>query len=135
MLEAKQMLTSGGNHDDRELLLLAQGAFEQATADDSLSILAHYYAASAASQLANILVEMDPPAEKRDILRHVNYAIDHLQKATQQDAAFAEGWLMLGAAYAQKLTANPISALSTGPKFSGQCRWPGSLHQIIRVWS
>ncbi len=118
LLEGKEVLTDGANHDDQDKLLEARALFEQATNDDSLAIFAHYYAASAASELANILAELDGSDHNRKILEYVNYAIDHLEAATDRDEAFAEGWLMLSAAYAQKITVRPLQAVSLGRKFS-----------------
>ena len=118
LIEGKQVLADGANHDDQEILLKARAIFEQAVHDDSLAIFAHYYAASAASELANILHEMDGSDHNRKILEHVNYAIDHLEAATDQDEAFAEGWLMLSAAYGQKMTVRPLQAVSLARKFN-----------------
>ncbi len=91
LLEGKEMLADGANHDDQDKLLEARALFEQATIDDSLAIFAHYYAASAASELANILAELDDSNHNRKILEYVNYAIDHLEAATDRDEVFAEG--------------------------------------------
>ena len=112
------MLTDGANHDDQDKLLEARALFEQATNDDSLAIFAHYYAASAASELANILAELDGSDHNRKILEYVNYAIDHLEAATDRDEVFAEGWLMLSAVYGQKMTVRPLQAVSLGRKFN-----------------
>lgn len=119
LLDGKEMLTDGSDHDDQDKLLAARALFEQAADDDSLAIFAHYYAASAASELANILMELDDPADRRKILEYVNYAIDHLKAATDRDEAFAEGWVMLSAVYGQKMAARPLSAVFLGPRFSG----------------
>ena len=118
LLEGKEMLADGANHDDQDKLLKARALFEQAVTDDSLAIFAHYYAASAASELANILHELDDSDRNREILEYVNYAIDHLETATDRDEAFAEGWLMLSAAYGQKMTVRPLQAVSLGRKFN-----------------
>ena len=118
LLEGKEVLTDGANHDDQDKLLEARALFEQAVNDDSLAIFAHYYAASAASELANILAELDDSDYNRKILEYVNYAIDHLEAATDQDEVFAEGWLMLSAAYGQKMTVRPLQAVSLGRKFN-----------------
>ena len=118
LLEGKQIMTDGANHDDRDKLLEARALFEQVVHDDSLAIFAHYYAASVASELANILVEMDGSDHKSEILEYANYAIEHLEAATDRDEAFAEGWLMLSAAYGQKMTVRPLNAVSLGRKFN-----------------
>lgn len=118
MLEGKEMLADGANHDDQDKLLKVRALFEQALHDDSLAIFAHYYAASAASELANILYEMDGSDHNRQILEYVNYAIDHLEAATDRDESFAEGWLMLSAAYGQKMQARPLRAVTLARKFN-----------------
>lgn len=118
LIDGKQVLTDGANHDDQEILLEARALFEQVVHDDSLAIFAHYYAASAASELANILYEMDDSDHNRQILEYVNYAIDHLEAATDQDESFAEGWLMLSAVYGQKMTVRPFQAVSLARKFN-----------------
>ncbi len=118
LLEGKEMLADGANHDDQDKLLEVRALFEQAVHDDSLAIFAHYYAASAASELANILHEMDDSDQNRKILEYVNYAIDHLEAATDRDETFAEGWLMLSAVYGQKMTVRPLQAVSLGRKFN-----------------
>lgn len=118
LIDGKQVLTDGANRDDQETLLEARAIFEQAVHDDSLAIFAHYYAASAASELANILYEMDDSDHNRTILEYVNYAIEHLEAATERDEAFAEGWLMLSAVYGQKMTVRPLQAVSLARKFN-----------------
>ncbi len=118
LLEGKQILTDGANHDDQDKLLEARALFEQAVHDDSLAIFARYYAASAASEQANILAEKGDSDHNRKILEYVNYAIDHLEAATDQDEFFAEGWLMLSAVYGQKMTVRPLQAVSLGRKFN-----------------
>ncbi len=118
LLEGKEMLADGANHDDQDKLLKVRALFEQALHDDSLAIFAHYYAASAASELANILYEMDGSDHNRQILEYVNYAIDHLEAATDRDESFAEGWLMLSAAYGQKMQARPLRAVTLARKFN-----------------
>lgn len=118
LLEGKEMLADGANHDDQDKLLKVRALFEQALHDDNLAIFAHYYAASAASELANILYEMDDSDHNRKILEYVNYAIDHLEAATDQDESFAEGWLMLSAAYGQKMQARPLRAVTLARKFN-----------------
>ena len=117
LLEGKEMLTDGANHDDQDKLLEVRALFEQAINDDSLAIFAHYYAASAASELANILAELDDDSDhNRKILEYVNYAIDHLEAATDRDEVFAEGWLMLSAVYGQKMTVRPLQCRVSGPQ-------------------
>lgn len=118
LLDGKEMLEDAANQDDQDKLLEVRALFEQAINDDSLAILGHYYAASAASELANILWELDDSTHRRKVLEYVNYAIDHLKAATDRDEAFAEGWVMLAAAYGQKMTVRPLSAVFLGPRFS-----------------
>ena len=118
LLEGKEMLADGANHDDQDKLLKVRALFEQAIDDDSLAIFAHYYAASAASELANILHALDDSDHNRKILEYVNYAIDHLEAATERDETFAEGWLMLSAVYGQKMTVRPLQAVTLGRKFN-----------------
>ena len=76
------------------------------------------YAASAASSLVNRLLEKDDLARKRTIVEHINYAIDQLRAALDQDEGFADGWVMLAGVYGQKMTVRPLQAVTLGPKFS-----------------
>lgn len=119
LLEGKEMLTDGSDHDDQDKLLAARALFEQATNCDSRAIFAHYYAASAASELANILMELDRSAHKRKILGYVDYAINHFKAATDRDETFAEGWAMLSAAYGQKMAMKSLSAVLLVSRFKG----------------
>ena len=118
LLEGKELLTDGSNHDDKDKLLEAPPLFEQALGTDSLSKFARYYAASAASSLANRLLEKEELVRKRTIVEHINYAIDQLKTALDQDEGFADGWVMLAGVYGQKMTVRPLQAVSLGPKFS-----------------
>ena len=118
LLEAKDILEEGANFDSEEILLQARAAFERLTGDEDLAMLAHYYAASAASELANILDESGQSGVRRAILGHVDYAIEHFEAAVALDSTFAEGWLLLSASYAQKITVKPLNAVGLGRRFS-----------------
>ena len=118
LLEGKEILAYGANHSDQDKLLESRTIFEQVADDDSLAVFAHYYAASASSELANILAELKESGRRRKILEYVENAIGHLEAATAQDDSFAEGWLMLSAAYAQKITVKPLQAVGLGRKFN-----------------
>ena len=118
LLEGKEMLQVGANHSDLDKLLRARTLFEQIVDDDSLAIFAHYYAASAASEMANILAELDDSAHQPKILDYTQYAIDHIQAAIDWDETFAEGWLMLSATYGFKITVKPLSGVTLSRKFS-----------------
>ena len=118
LIEAKEMLTDGANRRDQEALLRARTLFEELVGADTLTMFAHYYAASAANELANILSQLEEGSHRRQILEYVNYAIMHFEAATALDDNFAEGWLLLSASYAQKITVTPLKAIGLGRKFS-----------------
>ena len=118
LLEAKDLLDEGASLDNEETVLQARAAFESLTEDASLAMLAHYYAASAASELANILDESGRSGVRRAILGYVDYAIEHFESAIALDSTFAEGWLLLSASYAQKITVKPLNAVGLGRRFS-----------------
>ena len=118
LLEGKALLTEGANYADQDQLLAARTLFEQAFTDDSLAIFARYYAAMASTALVNILTDMEESNQKRTIMEHVDYAIDHLETTTLQDESFAEGWLLLSAAYGQKMEARPLRAVALSRKFN-----------------
>lgn len=118
LLLAKEILEQGASLDDTELVLQARAGFEGIIEDEGLAKFAHYYAASAASELANILDESGESGVRRTILGYVDYAIEHLEAAVALDESFAEGWLMLSAAYAQKITVKPLNAVGLGRKFN-----------------
>ena len=118
LLEAKVILEQGANFDDEDVLLQARTAFEDLLGDEGMAMLAHYYAASAASELANVLDESGRSGVRRTILGYVNYAIEHFEAAVAIDSSFAEGWLLLSASYAQKITVKPLSAVGLGRRFN-----------------
>ncbi len=118
LLLAKEILEQGASLDDTELVLQARAEFEGIIPDEGLAKFAHYYAASAASELANILDESGESGVRRTILEYVDYAIEHLEASVALDDAFAEGWLMLSAAYAQKIMVKPLNAVGLGRRFN-----------------
>lgn len=118
LLQAKNLLEKGANFDDEDVLLQARTEFEGLLGDPSLAKLAHYYAASAASELANVLDESGQSGVRRAILGYVDYAIEHFGAAVALDSTFAEGWLLLSASYAQKITVKPLSAVGLGRRFN-----------------
>ena len=112
MLQAKAMLWEGTT----DQALLARATFERLTADDDLATLAHYYAALVAHQLVAQLIGTQPDGYKKEVIAHLDYAIDHLQTATKRDPNFAEAWALLASVYGQKISQKPLTAVALGRK-------------------
>lgn len=117
-LRGKELLDDGSNRKDIDQLLDARAIFEQILENDSLPTLAHYYAASVSSDIANTLADRKESGSKREIRAHINYSIDHLETAVEMDETFAEGWALLSTSYAQKITVNPLNAVSLRRKYN-----------------
>ncbi len=118
VLQGKDLLTDGTNHRDIDKLLEARAIFEQIPEDDSLSILAHYYAASIASDIANILTDRGESGKRREIRAYINYSIDNLETTVEMDDTFAEGWGLLSTSYAHKISVSPLNAIGLGRKYN-----------------
>lgn len=116
VLQAKQLLKEGELEGSVDKMLLARVTFERAASDDSLSTLAHYYAAYAAHQVIGQLLGDNPDTPKRELLVHIDYAIAHLDEATQRNPSFAEAWALLASLYGRKISLRPLQGMSLGPK-------------------
>lgn len=112
--EGKRLLEKGTNQGDPALLQQARAAFERATASDRHAALAHYYVGLADYRL---LYAPERTAEKLDLL---NDAIDHLEKAVEQDEGFAEAHALLGSMYGQKVAEQWYKGPFLGPKSDAQ---------------
>ena len=112
LLQAKAMLWSG----TPDQALVARATFERIVADDDLATLAHYYAALVGHQLAGQLIGTKPDGYKKEVIAHLDYAIDHLETATERDPDFAEAWALLASVYGQKIAQKPFSAMALGRK-------------------
>lgn len=117
-LQGKELLDDGTNRRDIDQLLDARAIFEQILENDSLPTLAHYYAASVSSDIANTLTDRKESGGRREIRAHINYAIDHLETAVEMDETFAEGWVLLSTSYAHKISVNPLNAVSLRRKYN-----------------
>lgn len=116
LLQAKQMLREGEMEGSSDKMLLARVTFERATANDSVATLAHYYAAYAARQLVSLLMSNNSDTPSRELLFHIDYAIQHLEAATQRDPSFAEGLALLASVYGRKIDLRPVAGMTLGPK-------------------
>ena len=116
LLQAKQMLRVGESEGKSDMIQQARATFERATADENLATLAHYYAAYAAHHLVNLLTSNNPDIPKRELFVHIDYAILHLEEATQRDPSFAEGWALLASVYGRKIGLRPLLGMTLGQK-------------------
>lgn len=118
LLQAKEMLRAGAMESNTDKIQQARVMFERATSDDQLATLGHYYAAYAAHQLVGLLSGGDSDTSSRELLTHIDYAIQHLEVASQRDPSFAEGWALLASVYGRKISLRPLSGMTLGPKSS-----------------
>ncbi|MCY4159296.1 MAG: tetratricopeptide repeat protein [Bacteroidetes bacterium] len=118
LLEGMKLLDDASNKQDADRIMEAREILEQITADDSLAIWAHYYAAAASSGLANMITDGFLEGKNRDIAGHVNQAIDHLEAAVEIDPTFADGWVLLSTAYAQKISVRPLKVIGLSRKYN-----------------
>lgn len=84
--------------------------FEEATSNEERAALAHYYAALASYRLAST------QQKKGEMIKHLDYSIEHLEKAIEIDDQFTEGYALLGSALGWKSGLKPMQAMFLGPK-------------------
>lgn len=116
LMKGKVMMSSGVTKWDKDVMLQARALFERVTQDKSMAKYAHYYVAYADYRLATYFSQNNGNDEAKE---YIDDAIQHLEKAIQQDKKFAEALALLSSCYGQKVGLNPMFAMSLGPK-SGQ---------------
>lgn len=116
ILEAKQLLREGEMEGSLDKVQRARVTFERAAFNDSVATLAHYYAAYATHQLIGLLSGINSATSRRELLDHIDYAIEHLEAATQREPSFAEGWALLASVYGRRISYRPIAGMALGPK-------------------
>ena len=117
LIRGMAVLTDGASKRDYNQILEGREIMEQVPEDDSLAIWAHYYAAAASSDLANMIREEGSPGGKKEIAAHLNNAIKHLETAVKIDPTFADGWMLLSSAYVHKINVRPFKALRLSRKY------------------
>ncbi len=115
---AKQKLQQATHDGSVDHILLARTMIERALADENLATLAHYYAGYSAQLLVGLLTSDETSASRSDLLAYLDYAILHLEKATERDPSFAEAWALLASAYGRKIGLRPLLGMRLGPKSS-----------------
>ncbi len=118
LLRGKELLDDGTNRRDIDVLLEARTIFEQVTNDDSLSMLAYYYAASASSDIATVLTDRGASGKRGEIRTHINYSIDNYEASVEIDETFAEGWALLSTSYAHKISVSPLRTVGLARKYN-----------------
>jgi len=118
LLEGMALLDDGSDKRDYDQILEARGILEEVAKVDSLSIWAHYYAAAASSALANMIDEGLVDVERRELARHINNGIDHLEAAVNIDPSFADGWVLLSTSYAHKISVRPFKLIGLRRKYN-----------------
>lgn len=116
ILEAKQLLREGEMEGSPDKVQRARVTFERAAFDDSVATLAHYYSAYAAHQLVGLLSGINSATTRSELVDHIDYAIEHLEVATEREPSFAEGWALLASVYGRKISYRPIAGMTLGPK-------------------
>ena len=117
LLEGMALLEDGSNKMDYDQVLRALGILEQIPEDDDLSVWAHYYAGSASSALANMITEGHASERKRDLVDHINNAIQHMEAVVELDPTLADGWIFLSTAYIHKISVRPLKAIGLSRKY------------------
>ncbi|MYI84667.1 MAG: tetratricopeptide repeat protein [Rhodothermaceae bacterium] len=118
LLQGRELLDDGTNRRDIDALLEARTIFEQVTDDDSLAMLAYYYAASASSDIATILTDRGASGKRQEIRMHINYSIENYEASVEIDETFAEGWALLSTSYAHKISVSPLRAVGLARKYN-----------------
>ncbi len=118
LLEGMALLDDGSNKRDYDQILEARALFEKVTKVDSLSIWAHYYAATASSAVANMIDEGLIENGRRDLADHINTGIKHLEAAVKIDPSFADGWVLLATSYAHKISVRPFKIIGLRRKYN-----------------
>lgn len=117
LLEGMALLNDGSNNRDFDQVLEAREILEQITEDDNLAIWAHYYAGSASGSLANMITEGREPERKRELVDHINSAIQHMEIVVELDPMLADGWNLLSSAYVHKTSVRPLKAIGLSRKY------------------
>lgn len=117
LLKGMALLDSGSNSRDFDQVLEARGILEQITEDDNLAIWAHYYAGAASGSLANMITEGREPGRKRELVNHINSAIEHMETVIELDPTLADGWNLLSSAYMHKISVRPLRAIGLSRKY------------------
>lgn len=112
ILEAKTQLWTGMNTGDFDAVQAARATFERAAADADLAAWAHYYAALADANLANVLAGTDEDAAAD----HLDRAVEHLQAAIEADDEHAEAYALLASVYGRKIGLSPMKGMFLGSK-------------------
>ncbi|MCY3628528.1 MAG: tetratricopeptide repeat protein [Bacteroidota bacterium] len=117
LLGGMALLNGGSNNRNFDQVLEARRILEQITEDENLAIWAHYYAGSASGALANMITEGRVPERKRELVDHINSAIQHMEVVLELDPMFAEGWSLLSSAYIHKISVRPLKAIGLSRKY------------------
>ncbi|MDR8392553.1 hypothetical protein NC796_15465 [Aliifodinibius sp. S!AR15-10] len=110
-LETKTKLDSAITNGDKQELIAAKNNFEGFIPNHEYSMLANYYIAYANYRLSSLF--SDIPEDRKE--QYLNASIKKLEKVTEMDPTFAEGWALLGNCYGMKAT-GMISGMRYGPK-------------------
>lgn len=112
ILEAKTQLWTGMSTGDFDAVQAARATFERAAADASLAAWAHYYAALADANLANVLATTDEDAADD----HLDRAVENLRAAIEADDEHAEAYALLASVYGRKIGLSPMKGMFLGSK-------------------
>lgn len=110
LLEAKQKLAEGEGANNASLVMESRAMFERAGSSPERKVLAHYYVALAEYRLAAM------NAGEKEQLEHLNQSIEQLEKVIEMDAAFTEGYALLGSALGWKAGLKPMQSMFLGPR-------------------
>ncbi|NBC86969.1 MAG: tetratricopeptide repeat protein [Bacteroidetes bacterium] len=115
IVNGKSLLSEGYNQADVGKMKQSVSLFSRvATGSPSRSAYGHYYAAFAYTRIVNIVGNKD----EEQALDYLDAAIEHLKKAIEQDAEFADAYALLASAYGRKMGMKPRLGMFLGPESS-----------------
>lgn len=110
LLEAKQKLTEGQSANNVSIIMESRAMFERAGSSAERKVLAHYYVALASYRMATM------NASEKEQLKYLDQSIEQLEKVIEMDAAFTEGYALLGSALGWKAGLKPMQSMFLGPR-------------------
>ncbi len=110
LLQAKQKLDEGQNASNVSQIMEARAMFERAGSSTDRKVLANYYVALADYRMAAM------NASEKEQVKYLDQSIAQLEKVVEMDAAFTEGYALLGSALGWKAGLKPMQSMFLGPR-------------------